>query len=185
MQSNLSKEASDIGGISSEDHVNRNRLIAGLIILAVFIFLVISGSALFREWKSRQAQVGHREPLPSLGYCTPEQLTPCILSFSIDTNNRMVINILTDGSSANFHMKIRYGEQERLYECQKARSFAVRISCVGETMPAGEQLQFLMVSNQGNLPLAQGNFPIIGIALATPEPARTPTAIPFFDRPPK
>jgi hypothetical protein len=41
-------------------------------------------------------------------------------------------------------------------------------------MPVGETLQFLVISKRKDIPLAEGRFPIIGLALATPEVAPTP-----------
>lgn len=172
-------------GFLNEDHVNRKTLILGAAILAAFTILLIAGSVLLKEWKARQPEVSHRVPLPRLGYCTPDGLTPCILSFTLDAYGKMAINVLTDGSGSDFHIKVQRGEAEDFYECRKARPYAVRVACMGKAMPAGEPLQFLLVSNQGNLPLAQGTFPIIGLALATPEVIPTPTFVPAFDHPPR
>ncbi len=52
-------------------------------------------------------------------------------------------------------------------------------------MPVGEALSFLLVSAEEDMELAEGTFPIIGLAIATPEIFVTPTFIPVFDRPPK
>ena len=162
-------------------------MLAGVVILVILTIVMIAGSIiLLREWNSRQAQVGHREPLPGLSYCSASQIRPCILSFNLDANRNMVINILTDGSFfSDFYMKVRHEEGEYIYKCQRARQFSINVSCTGETMPVGEPLQFLVVSTGEDIPLAQGSFPIIGLALATPEFAMTPTPIPFFNRPPK
>jgi hypothetical protein len=141
--------------------------------------------SLLVESRSRQAQVGHREPLPALSYCTPEQLRPCILSFTLDADGRMVINVLRDPSSPDFYITIKQDRGEYTYECLKGRRSSVSTSCTGEPMPVGQPLQFLMASKKESIPLAQGTFPIIGLALATPEPVRTPTAVPSFDRPPR
>jgi len=157
--------------------VNRNRWIAWLAILAVFMNLVISGSVLLlRTWNSRQAHVDGREPLPRLSYCSSTQDTPCILSFNLKSDGNMVINILTDSSSApDFYIKIRHKESESIYKCQKVKGFPTSVACVGKAMPPGEALQFLMVSRNEDVLLAEGSFPIIGLAVATPEFAPTPT----------
>ena len=161
--------------------MNQNRLSAGLItFVAVLLILVISGSViLIREWKSGQAQVGHRSPLPGLGYCSSKQITPCILSFNLDSHGNMVINMLTDGRSApNFYLKIQQDGGENIYKCQKVKGFSTSVACVGESMPVGEVFQFLMISTRDDTLLAQGSFPIIGLALATPEIFLTPTPLP-------
>jgi hypothetical protein len=61
---------------------------------------------------------------------------------------------------------------------------STNFSCRGETLPIGEPLQFLMLSKK-NIPLAEGSFSIIGLPIATPEIAVTPTFNPDLDRPPK
>jgi hypothetical protein len=173
-------------GFVKEDYVNRNRLIVGLVILAVFLTLVISGSIILRrQWNSRQAQTGQREPLQSLSYCSSNQLRPCVLSFSIDAAGSMVINILTDRRAANIYLKAEQGERETIYTCQTVEGFSTNLLCTGEKLPVGEALSFVIVSTEEGVALAEGTFPIIGLAIATPEIFMTPTFIPAFDRPPK
>lgn len=167
--------------------MNRNRLIVGLVIFAALMLLAIFGSILlFREWNNGQAQIGQREPLPSLGYCSSNQVRPCILSFKLNARGRMVINVLIDRSARrNFYMKIRRDGGESIYKCRKMANSSTSFSCRGETLPIGEPLQFLMLSTKKNIPLAEGSFSIIGLPIATPEIAVTPTFSPDFDRPPR
>ena len=159
----------------------------GLAILAVFVILIISGSILLlRPWTSGHGQIGHRVPLPPIGYCPADQAEPCIVSFTLDPDGTMVINIRTENRSLpTFNLKIKRGEDENFYVCRRANGFSLNIICTGQAMPAGESLQFLLLSKRDNTLLAEGTFPIIGLALATPEPAMTPTIIPAWDRPPK
>ncbi len=165
-------------GTIKESHMNRNRLIVGIVIFTVFIILVSSGAAiLFREWNGRQARVDQRKPLASLGYCNSNQVRPCILSFSLDLNGNMIVNLLTDDPS-DFYLKINHNEGASIYECQKVKEFSTNTSCIGEAMSLGEVLQFVIISTNGDTPLAEGRFPIIGLALATPEIYSTPTFIP-------
>lgn len=174
-------------GSAEEDHVNRNRLIVGSFIVVIVLVLVVSGSVvLYREWKSRQPEIGQREPLPRLGYCAPGQVRPCVISFTLNSDGKMVINIRTDDpSSLDYYIKIKHGEAENIYGCLRAGGFSSSVSCIGDTMPVGEVLQFLVISKKDDRLLAEGQFPIIGLALATPQFAATPTIIPFSDRPPK
>ena len=157
--------------------MNRNRLIAGVVILAVFTILMISGSILLlREWKSRQAQVDHRTLIPSLAYCSSKQVRPCILSFTLDSDRNMVINILTSSSSPpGFYIKIRHEAGETLYKCRKVKGFSTSVACTGDALLPGGTLQFLMISTDEEVLLAEGHFPMIGLAIATPEIAMTPT----------
>lgn len=173
-------------GFAKEDYVNRNRLIVGLVILAVFMILVISGTIiLLRQSNSRQAGTGHREPLQALSYCSSNQIRPCILSFSLDADGKMVINMLADRRATDVYLKTRQGERETKYPCEKVQGFSTNLVCTGEQMPVGEALSFLLVSAEEDMELAEGTFPIIGLAIATPEIFVTPTFIPVFDRPPK
>ena len=96
----------------------------------------------------------------------------------------MVINILVRGSSPDFYVKIKREAGEHIYECEKAKSYSVNVYCRGDTMPVGETLSFLLIATEENKTLAEGSFPIIGLALATPEIAMTPTLI-TIDRPPR
>jgi len=146
------------------------------------MILVISGSViLLKDRNSRQARVSGREPLPRLSYCSSTQNTPCILSFNLKPDGNMVINILADSSSIpDFYMKIRHNESESIFECQKVKGFSTSVACLGRAMPPGEPLQFLVVSRNEDVLLAEGSFPIIGLAVATPEVAPTPTPyVPF------
>lgn len=173
-------------GSTKEDDVNRNRLIVGLVMLAVFITLVIVGSIiLLRQWNSRQAQTGQREPLQGLSYCSSNQFRPCVLSFSLDATGSMVVNLLADRRATNVYLKVRQGERETMYECQKVKGFSTNLACTGDELPVGEAFSFLIVSSEDDVSLAEGTFPIIGLAIATPDIFVTPTFIPAFDRPPK
>jgi hypothetical protein len=129
------------------------------------------------QWKSRQGQVGHRAPLPALGYCSSQQIRPCILSVDLSPNGGMLIDVLVHGSSPDFYVKIRRAHAETIYECKRAKSYSIHVYCAGNMMPAGEFLSFLLISQETNTTLAEGSFPIIGLALATPYIAITPTPI--------
>ena len=173
-------------GSVKEDLVNRNQLIVGLFTLAVLLTLAILGSIiLLRQWNSRQAETGQREPLQGLSYCSSIQFRPCILSFSVDAHENMVINLLTDRRTTNIYLKVRQDKRETIYECQEVEGFSTNLACTGEKLPVGEALSFVIVSNEEDVALAEGTFPIIGLAIATPEIFVTPTFVPAFDRPPK
>jgi hypothetical protein len=166
-------------GFCKEDDVNRNQLIVGLIIFTAFIILFILGfRVLIREWKPAPAQTGQREPLPALGYCTSNQAKPCVLSFNLNNDGTMTINLLVDSSLRGFDLTIKQDVKENIYKCQKMNRLSTSASCVGETLPTGEVFQFRMISRKKDAPLAEGNFSIIGLALATPEIFLTPTPTP-------
>jgi hypothetical protein len=158
----------------------------GLFILAVFLALVVFGSIiLLKQWNSRQAETGQRQPLQGLSYCSSIQSRPCILSFSIDADENMVINLLMERRATNIYLKVKQEKRETIYKCQKVEGFSTSLACTGEKLPVGEALSFVIVSTEEDVALAEGTFPIIGLAIATPEIFVTPTFIPAFERPPK
>lgn len=157
------------------DHVNRKRLVPG-IFMAFFILLTVSGLVWYRDWKRNQARVEQRFPLQQLKYCSSTPVTPCVVSFSQDTDGNMLVNFLTEGAFyPNFYLKITAGKTDHIYVCEKANTFATSVYCTGKALPVGQVLQFYVVSLSGDIVLAQGNFPIIGMALAGPSVFLSPT----------
>jgi hypothetical protein len=162
-------------GSIKEDDVNRNRLIVGISISALLI-LIISGLVLSKGWQSKQAQVDQRFPLQRLAYCSSDQVTPCVVSFSADSAGKMLINLLTAGAFyPDFYLKIKQGEEQHIYSCQKVDKFATSVYCIGAVLPLGQVLQFSIFSLKENVLLAEGNFAIIGLALGAPEIGSIPT----------
>jgi len=156
--------------------VNRKRLILGISIFALLVIVILSGLFLFNKWKGSQASVGQRFPLQRLSYCSSDQVTPCIVSFSLDSNGNMLVNFLTTGAFyPDFYLKIKKNENDHIYTCQKVNKFATSVYCIGAAMPIGEILQFSIFSLKEDVLLAEGNFAIIGLALGTPGVASSPT----------
>ena len=155
-----------------------------MLVLILSIVCVSGASLLRKEWQSRQGRLGQREPLPGLAYCSSRQSRPCVLSFNHLPQGGMVINILAHGYSPDFFVKIEREGQEYIYECKKARRYSTTVTCTGQTLPVGEDLLFRLISIQDNLTLATGRFPIIGVALATPDVYFTPTPV-TVDRQPR
>jgi len=146
--------------------VNRKRLILGASLVALLL-LIVSGVALSR--RSRPAQVDHRSPLQRLAYCSSDQVTPCIVSFGLDANGKMLVNLLTAGAFyPDFYLKINQNGEQHIYTCQKVSKFATSVYCTGAVLPLGEMSQFSIFSLKEDVLLAEGNFPIIGLALGTP-----------------
>jgi hypothetical protein len=155
--------------------VTQKRLILG-ISLVVLLFLAIAGFVFFREWRRDQASVNKRYPLQALKYCSSSPVTPCVVSFSQDANGNMLVSFLTDGAFyPDFYLKITAGERNHIYVCEKANTLATSVYCTGKALPVGEVLQFYVISVNGDVVLAQGSFPIIGIALAGPDTFLSPT----------
>ena len=166
--------------------MNWNRSFAGLVILIVALILLVSAPIIRRAWDRRQPETGQREPLPALRYCSPGGTSPCVESFRLDPHGGMVIHFQTaDRSSPDFNLKIRQAENEKFYLCRRTSWSSLEIICTGEAMPVGQDLLLQVVSKEDDTLLAAGTLPIIGLALATPDLATTPTSVPLFERPPK
>jgi len=147
--------------------VNRKRLILGASLAALFILFVVAGLAFFK--RGRPAQVDQRSPLQRLAYCSSDQVTPCIVSFSLDANGKMLVSLLTSGAFyPDFYLKIKQNGEQHIYTCQKASKFATSVYCTGAVLPLGQLFQFSIFSLREDVLLAEGDFPIIGMALGTP-----------------
>ena len=164
---------------SPGDDVTRNRLILGISVI-VSLLLIFSALTLFREWKNRQARVDQRVPLQGLSYCDSNSVTPCVVSFSQDAEGNMLVNLLTAGAFyPDFYLTIKTEQTEYLYVCDKVNRFATSVYCTGKTLPVGVVYQFLIFSLNEEILLAQGSFPIIGMALVTPVVIAPPTPTPI------
>jgi hypothetical protein len=165
-----------VGLVFKGDHVNRKRLILGVSIFVLLSLLIISGFAWFKTWQREQATIERRYPLQRLGYCGSDQVTPCIVSFSLDSDGKMLVNLLTAGAFyPDFYLKIKQGEEGHIYSCQKVNKFATSVYCIGAGLPVGQVLQFSIFSIKEEVLLAEGDFAIIGLALGTPEIGSIPT----------
>jgi hypothetical protein len=126
--------------------VNRKRLILGISIAALLI-LIVSGVVWFQGRQSRQAEVNRRFPLQRLGYCSSDQATPCVVSFSQDSDGKMLVNFLTTGAFyPDFYLKIKQGDVQHIYGCRKASTFATSVYCTGAALPLGQVFQFSIFS---------------------------------------
>ena len=160
--------------------MNRNRLIAGLALLAVLIVLAVLA---INKWKDRQPRKNQRSPVSDLSYCSSNNVKLCIVSFSLDADGNMLVNVRTPGASfPDFNLKIRNSKGESLYKCKKVKNVPGSVYCTGEEMHPGEALQFMIVSRKGGGLLAQGSFAIIGLAFSSPQivaptPSQQPTEV--------
>jgi len=167
------------------DVLTRNQWILGISV-AVSLLLISSALLLFREWRSQQARVDQRVPLQGLGYCDSQSAMPCVVSFSQESDGTMLVHFLTDGAFyPDFYLIIKTAESEHIYVCDKVNRFATSVYCTGKTLPVGVVYQFLIFSLKEEILIAQGNFPIIGMALVTPvviaPPTETPTPTTFVE----
>jgi len=127
----------------------------------------------------------------NLAYCTDEQVKPCVVSFGLDADNNMLVNLLLpDLSFPNFYLKITRGEINISYECQRTAASPNNAYCIGENIPPGEVLQMMLISTKDDTLLAEGSLSIIGLAFPTlesvistamPTTSPEPTSTDFFD----
>jgi hypothetical protein len=148
--------------------LSRNRLIiAGSILLGVVLIGIIALVGIFRFLSNRKAS-NPRSHLVPLGYCNASDIKPCIVSFSVDADSQMLVNILIPAGYADFYLTIRSDSTENKYECEKLQDFPNNVTCTGPQMYPGPQLHFALISTLTGQTFAQGDFAIIGLMLPSP-----------------
>lgn len=149
--------------------------IAGIVIAG----LLVLGIMLLRNDNADDSlDAGQRIPVSSLVYCSGGQIKPCVVSFSVDVDENMLVNIiLPDSPFPDFYLKIIQSEVEINYKCQRVSATPNNAYCIGEKLPPGEVLHMMLISTRDDALLAEGNLSIIGLAYPTLEIA-IPTTIP-------
>lgn len=152
------------------------------IILGVIAVLLVLGLIFLSSTPSNNLpETGENEPLFGLGYCADEQTKPCVVSFSADARDNMIISLqLPDRSFPAFYLRITRGSAETTYACQRLTGAVNNAYCAGPKQPPGERLTLRLISTSDETLLAQGDlsiiglaFPTLGIALSTPQEAPT------------
>ena len=165
----------------SEDIRTQQRwLIAVVAILALVLILVIV--ALIRSIRPQDGdpRIGHRSPAARLAYCIPQDPNLCIVSFDQMEGGDMLVNFQVPRLFyPEFVLVINRFGVETPYECKEAKGISMGVTCAGASQVPGEILQFKVFSTKDGTLLAEGKFPIIGIAISTPEEILTPTGTAF------
>jgi len=158
--------------------VNRKKTILGITIAVVLVVLVIAGVVyLFSRFKTHP-QAKQRALISELVYCNSHDLRPCIVSFSVDADGNMLVNLLIPASDyPDFYLTISSSDVTNRYECQQVEDFPTNIYCTGAEMYPGEPLQFNIIALEDETILAEGNFAIIGLLLPNPAEEATTTAL--------
>jgi hypothetical protein len=165
--------------MAPEISTNRNRVIAGLLALLVFVILICYFSISFLFRKPEQPKIGTHSPVGTLAYCRPEQTGLCIVAFSQVVDGGMQVNIQTPYTHyPEIVLKINRNGQESTYVCEPMATLATGVLCIGASQTPGEVLNFKIISKSTDELLAEGNLAIIGIALLTPEGGVTETMTP-------
>jgi len=148
-----------------------------LVSLVVFIVLVVGGIGFLLSRLRTQPKAHQRTPILQLAYCNSNNLKPCIVSFSLDADGRMLVNLLTPSKTyPDFYLTISNNATKNRYECQQVEDFPTNVYCIGTEMYPGETLQFTINALEDDQVLAEGEFTIIGLQL--PNPADETTATP-------
>ena len=158
--------------------VNRKLLYSVVALLTAFVLLaaVILGVQWWR--KNHKPQAHQKILVTNLTYCNSNDLKPCIESFSVDADGKMLVSLLAPESSyPDFYLTISNDTTTNKYECQKVKDFPTNVSCTGQQMNPGAPLQFTLLSIKDDTVLAEGKFAIIGLLLPNPNDEATETPI--------
>jgi len=149
--------------------LNRNRLIAGLAILATLGIMTVIGLVfLINKWRSVKPPLTQQTPVMELTNCNPNNVTPCITSFGLDSDGNMLVNLLVPKSDfPKFYLVIVRDAIETRYKCQNVEKFSTGYYCAGANMPPGEPLRFKIISKKDDTLLAEGDVFVIGLAFPT------------------
>jgi hypothetical protein len=158
-------------------------VIRGALFAVLIIIGVVALVALWRKLTTRSSEAGQRTPISGLKYCGDDDVKPCVVSFGVDMDDNMIVNILVPSLTyPNYYLTItRNGTTEKSnYECLRVRSSPNSTYCIGPKMPPGETLHLTLVSTRDETILATGDLSIIALALPTLEiltstPAIAPT----------
>jgi hypothetical protein len=117
---------------------------------------------------SDPVETGQNAPASGLAYCADEQVRPCVVSFSVDADENMLVNLLLpDLSFPTFYLKITSGSVETVYTCQRVGTAIDNAYCTGPKQSPGETLTLKLISTGDETLLAQGDLSIIGLAFPT------------------
>jgi len=168
--------------------IDRKYLLVGAgLLAALFILCVVMFAGLSVKQKNRSAVIPN-VPVLELTYCNDSGVKPCVVSFGIDVNDNMWVNILVANLSVpDFYLKITYNASDNTYECQKSSVALNSVYCVGPKLPPGQLLHLVLISIRDEQLLAEGDLSIIGLAfpqveitVSTPTPALSTQPSPVF-----
>ncbi|HEX5836370.1 MAG TPA: hypothetical protein VFY26_00975 [Anaerolineales bacterium] len=162
--------------MSIDVQASRNRLIAGIAILAILLLVAVIFLLSSIRQRTDTPRIGHRSPVAELDYCSPDDRKLCVVSFSQIVDGDMQVNIHTPRVFyPKFILLINRFGVESTYECSKENPLSHNAECFGPPQIPGEVLQFKIVFKEQGTLVAEGKFAIIGVALSTPEISSTLT----------
>jgi len=160
----------------------RQRLIVDGILFLVLMVLVV---VVDLNQKHTEPQEKPIQPasVSTLAYCHEEQDGLCVVSFDIDDDGNMLVNILLDDLSyPRFMLQVLRDGLSIPYECRNSEASFYHVVCIGPQMPPGGVLHFILISTRDESILAEGDlsiiglgFPTLGVVTVTPFPTATTT----------
>lgn len=164
--------------------MNRRQIILGGVLLVVLIILGFWVSRVLFTDSRFSEETSTNTSVTDLTYCNENQVKPCIVSFSVDANENMLINLLLpDLSFPDFYLKIAQVNGDIVYDCLRVRDVPDNAYCTGDKLPPGDSVHIMLFSTRDDILLADGALSIIGLAfptlgVVTPTFADTPTELP-------
>lgn len=140
-------------------------MVAGILV----VVLLVAGTLLLTSNDTGTPQTAVQgTPASSLTYCGDDGTRPCVVSFSVDADGNMLVNLLMpDRFFPAFYLKVLRGAQEIIYDCRRVNTAPDSAYCIGEKLPPGEVLHLMLLSTRDDTLLAEGNLSIIGLAFPT------------------
>ena len=153
--------------------MNRKPWIVGSILLFTLIILgIVALRSFLAESSNNSINSGQSVPVRALAYCNIDNIKPCVVSFGLDMDGNMLVNILLpDLTYPGFYLQIMRGEVRVSYSCKRIAATPNNAICIGEKLSPGESLHLMLISTRDNLLLAEGELSIIGLAFPTMEVA--------------
>ncbi|PWB69496.1 MAG: hypothetical protein C3F07_19865 [Anaerolineales bacterium] len=160
--------------------VNQKQMIVGGVVL---LLLLVLGTVALRNSSRGPAdpvRATSTFPVTGLVYCNGEEVKPCVVSFAIDVDGNMLVNLLLpDLTFPGFYLKITRGDNENTYKCRRVSEAPNSAYCTGEKQPPGEILHLRLLATRNDALLSEGDLSIIGLAFPTlPLSTLTPTVSP-------
>lgn len=157
--------------------MKQKRFAIGIAILVALTIMGFWGYGAFINANSKPAHPTSTasQPILEITYCGANPSGLCVVSFGVETENRMLFNFISpDLSFPDFYLKIRWHGGESIYECQRVKGFPTSIYCVGAQIPLGEKIELEVFSKTEGYLIAKGNLVISSLALPTPLSVLTP-----------
>lgn len=145
-------------------------LIASSILLLIGLLIA---SVVFLILNLRLAEKTAIEPPLKFEYCRTNLKDLCVLSFARDTSGNIVINLFVPIEIPDFYLNVKRLTGEAVFTCEKVAGDETIVTCVGEALNLGEQIEITIISKDGDIPFAIGKFTLTAILVSPPTEDKT------------